>query len=76
MRRRSREIIKSIADAASRCHLQTVNSPLIELPFLKVAYPFTPKGPNLFIFSRTDFGRPLSSDRKATITVYKSEWNW
>jgi len=49
---------------------------VITLPFLKSVYQFTPKGPNLFVFSRTDFGGPLSSDRNATTIVYKSERNW
>jgi len=76
MRRRSREIMKPIADAASLSTPPANNKPpLITFPFLKSEYQFTLKGPNLFIFSRTDFGGPLSSDRNATTIVYKSERN-
>jgi len=54
MRRRSRKIMKPIADTES---LSTANSKslLITLSFLKGIYQVIPKGPNLFIFSRTNF---------------------
>jgi len=54
MRRRSREIMKSIAGTESLSTPLANSKPLlITLSFLKGVYQFIPKSPNLFIFLPT-----------------------